>query len=85
MNKLYSIFAFTFLLNFLACLHWSFANENSDYYDYLRKEAAERICDRIDDISRSFPLALEIGSHRGHIYNIINIQFFRKKILNKYE
>lgn len=28
MNKLYSIFAFTFLLNFLACLHWSFANEN---------------------------------------------------------
>ena len=51
---------------------WSFANENSDYYDYLRKEAAERICDRIDDISRSFPLALEIGSHRGHIYNIIN-------------
>ena len=28
MKKLYSIFAFTFLLNFLACLHWSFANEN---------------------------------------------------------
>jgi hypothetical protein len=28
MKKLYSIFAFTFLLNFFACLHWSFANEN---------------------------------------------------------
>jgi hypothetical protein len=28
MKKLYSIFAFTFLLNFFAGLHWSFANEN---------------------------------------------------------
>jgi len=28
MKKLYSIFAFTFLLNFFAGRHWSFANEN---------------------------------------------------------
>lgn len=50
---------------------WTYCR-NDDYYDYLREEAASRICDRIDDISRSFPLALELGSYRSHVYNVIN-------------
>ena len=50
---------------------WAANLPNADYYDYLRKEAADRIVDRIDDISRDFPMALEIGSHRGHLYNLI--------------
>ena len=28
--------------------------------------------DRIEDISRSFSLALELGCHRGHIYELLN-------------
>lgn len=52
--------------------NWSLSIDESDYYDYLRKECAERLIDRLEDINRSFPLALEIGSHRGHLYSIIN-------------
>lgn len=44
---------------------------NNRQYDYLRKECAERLMDRLDDISRSFPKALEIGSYRGHLFDII--------------
>ena len=43
-----------------------------DYYDYLRNEITNQLADRIDDISRTFPLALEIGSHRGYFLNILN-------------
>lgn len=40
----------------------------SDYYDYLRTEAAARLVDRLDDITRKFPTALDLGCHRGHIF-----------------
>jgi NADH dehydrogenase [ubiquinone] 1 alpha subcomplex assembly factor 5 len=36
--------------------------------------AANRLVDRLDDITRKFPLALDIGCHRGHIYNAIDQQ-----------
>lgn len=45
---------------------------DGDYYDYLRRESASRIVDRIEDISRSFPTCLELGCHRGHLYDLIN-------------
>ena len=51
---------------------WSFTATESEYYDYLRKESAARLVDRIEDISRSFPLAMELGCHRGHIYELLN-------------
>lgn len=41
----------------------------SEDYDYLRKEVASRLVDRLDDITREFPLALDMGCHRGHIRN----------------
>ena len=42
-------------------------------YDYVRKEIASRLVDRLDDIIREegFPLALDIGSGPGHIYREI--------------
>lgn len=52
--------------------NWSLQIADSEYYDYLRIEAAEQLCDRLEDIKRSFPLALELGCHRGHIYNVIS-------------
>jgi hypothetical protein len=44
---------------------------DGDYYDYLRKEAAHRLIDRLRDITRTFPVALELGSHRQHVLNEI--------------
>jgi NADH dehydrogenase [ubiquinone] 1 alpha subcomplex assembly factor 5 len=46
--------------------------EDSEYYDYLRLESATRLVDRIEDISRSFPHALELGCHRGQVFDLIN-------------
>ena len=45
--------------------------DNADYYDYLRNESAENILDRLEDITRSFPRALEIGSYRGGLLKSI--------------
>jgi NADH dehydrogenase [ubiquinone] 1 alpha subcomplex assembly factor 5 len=46
--------------------------KDADYYDYLREESARQLIDRLDDITRSFPKALELGSYRGSIYNLVN-------------
>lgn len=51
---------------------WSLSIKDSDYYDYLRKESAERLCDRLEDINRAFPLTLDLGCHRGHIYKVVS-------------
>lgn len=42
-------------------------------YNYFRKEMAYRLVDRLDDIKRTegFPLALDIGSGSGQIYEAI--------------
>ncbi len=34
-------------------------------YEFLFAEAAERMADRLDDITRRFPLALDLGCHDG--------------------
>jgi SAM-dependent methyltransferase len=36
-----------------------------DGADFLIREVAERLADRLDDIRRRFPLALDLGCHRG--------------------
>ena len=36
-----------------------------DEVDYLKKAVAERIIDRLDDISRDFPHVLDVGCHTG--------------------
>jgi NADH dehydrogenase [ubiquinone] 1 alpha subcomplex assembly factor 5 len=40
-------------------------------YDYIRDEIAARLVDRLDDMKRSFPLALDLGSGCGHLYRAI--------------
>jgi len=46
---------------------------NSQDYDYIRDEVANRLVDRLDDIRQEagFPLALDIGSGAGHVYRAI--------------
>jgi SAM-dependent methyltransferase len=36
-----------------------------DAHDFLIREVAERLLDRLGDIRRSFPLALDLGCHHG--------------------
>ena len=36
-----------------------------DAYDFLFAEVAERLADRLDDITRRFPAALDLGCHDG--------------------
>lgn len=36
-------------------------------YDYLRDEVAERVADRLADITRFFPKALDIGAGKGYL------------------
>lgn len=36
-------------------------------HDFLLREVGERLLDRLDDIRRSFPLALDLGCHRGEL------------------
>jgi NADH dehydrogenase [ubiquinone] 1 alpha subcomplex assembly factor 5 len=36
-----------------------------DEYDFLFREVADRLADRLADIKRAFPMALDLGSHGG--------------------
>ena len=36
-------------------------------HDFLFREVAERLADRLDDIRRAFPLALDLGCHDGTV------------------
>jgi NADH dehydrogenase [ubiquinone] 1 alpha subcomplex assembly factor 5 len=53
---------------------WSLSRAESADYDYLRTFSAERLVDRLDDISRDFETALDFGCHRGHILKAISKQ-----------
>lgn len=52
----------------------AFRFEGGDYYDYLRKEAALRLADRLEDINRDFPHALELGAYRGDLLKVLDEQ-----------
>jgi NADH dehydrogenase [ubiquinone] 1 alpha subcomplex assembly factor 5 len=36
-------------------------------HDFLIREAADRLADRLDDVRRKFPLALDLGCHTGQL------------------
>ncbi len=38
-----------------------------DDYDFLLQEVADRLSDRLEDFSRTFPLALDLGCHTGQL------------------
>lgn len=39
--------------------------------DFLLREVADRLADRLDDIKRHFPLALDLGCHRGELGQVL--------------
>jgi len=40
-------------------------------HDFLIREAAERLADRLDDVRRKFPLALDLGCHGGQMATVL--------------
>ncbi|XP_075003808.1 arginine-hydroxylase NDUFAF5, mitochondrial isoform X2 [Calonectris borealis] len=48
--------------------------------DYLREEVGGRIADRVFDITRTFPLALDVGSGRGYIAQHLTKETIEKLI-----
>ncbi|XP_071385109.1 arginine-hydroxylase NDUFAF5, mitochondrial [Centroberyx affinis] len=46
---------------------WAASLQDSHKYDYLRDEVGSRVADRVYDIARTFPLALDIGCGKSHI------------------
>jgi len=40
-------------------------------HDFLLREVAERLADRLDDIKRRFPLALDLGCHSGQLGGVL--------------
>jgi NADH dehydrogenase [ubiquinone] 1 alpha subcomplex assembly factor 5 len=51
----------------LVRLHRSRAADRLGKHDFLIREAGERLLDRLDDIGRAFPLALDLGCHGGEL------------------
>ncbi|NWZ56005.1 NDUF5 hydroxylase, partial [Haliaeetus albicilla] len=47
--------------------NWAAVQAEPAKCDYLREEVGGRIADRVFDITRTFPLALDLGSGRGYI------------------
>ncbi|NXR21816.1 NDUF5 hydroxylase, partial [Cinclus mexicanus] len=47
--------------------NWAALQAEPTKCDYLREEVGGRIADRVFDITRTFPLALDLGSGRGYI------------------
>lgn len=48
--------------------------DESSYYNYLRHESSRRLLDRVEDITKTFPEALEIGCYDGFLYDLVNEQ-----------
>lgn len=40
-------------------------------HDFLFREVAERLADRLDDVRRKFPVALDLGCHGGEIARVL--------------
>mgnify|MGYP001766519272 CR=1 FL=1 len=40
-------------------------------HDFLLREVGERLADRLDDVRRTFPLALDLGCHTGQLARLL--------------
>uniref|UniRef100_H3CAM6 Arginine-hydroxylase NDUFAF5, mitochondrial n=1 Tax=Tetraodon nigroviridis TaxID=99883 RepID=H3CAM6_TETNG len=62
--------------------NWAAALEDGHQYDYLRAEVGSRVADRIYDVSRSFPLSLDIGCGKSHIAEHLNQDVVQRMLLS---
>nr|XP_019607608.1 PREDICTED: arginine-hydroxylase NDUFAF5, mitochondrial isoform X2 [Rhinolophus sinicus] len=52
--------------------NWAARQPETMKFDYLKDEVGSRIADRVYDIARDFPLALNVGCGRGYIAQHLN-------------
>ncbi|KAF1551293.1 Arginine-hydroxylase NDUFAF5, mitochondrial, partial [Eudyptes schlegeli] len=60
--------------------NWAALQAEPAKCDYLREEVGGRIADRVFDITRTFPLALDVGSGRGYIAQHLTKETIEKLI-----
>ncbi|XP_034053277.1 LOW QUALITY PROTEIN: arginine-hydroxylase NDUFAF5, mitochondrial-like [Gymnodraco acuticeps] len=61
--------------------NWAASLREGNQYDYLRDEVGGRVADRVYDIARTFPLALDIGGGKSHIAEHLNKEFVERLFL----
>lgn len=54
------------------CLHRARAAANFSQHDFLFREMAENLCDRLTYMKRKFPVALDIGAKTGIVAEILH-------------
>jgi SAM-dependent methyltransferase len=55
----------------LVRLHRDRAAAGLSAHDFLFREVAERLADRLDDVTRKFPRALDLGCHGGEVAAVL--------------
>uniref|UniRef100_A0A8C0GPJ6 Arginine-hydroxylase NDUFAF5, mitochondrial n=1 Tax=Chelonoidis abingdonii TaxID=106734 RepID=A0A8C0GPJ6_CHEAB len=58
--------------------NWAALQPEPAKYDYLREEVGGRVADRVFDITRTFPLALDVGCGSGYIAQYLNKETVEK-------
>jgi len=53
------------------CRHRDRAAAKLDDHDFLFAESGERLCDRLDDVYRKFPMALDLGCRTGGLSRLL--------------
>ncbi|XP_029284369.1 arginine-hydroxylase NDUFAF5, mitochondrial isoform X2 [Cottoperca gobio] len=61
--------------------NWAASLQDGHQYDYLRNEVGSRVADRVYDIARTFPLALDIGGGKSHIAEHLSKDFVERLFL----
>ncbi|XP_014878353.1 arginine-hydroxylase NDUFAF5, mitochondrial [Poecilia latipinna] len=61
--------------------NWAAVLQDGHQYDYLREEVGSRVADRVYDIARSFPLALDMGGGKSYIAEHLSKEVVQRLVL----
>ncbi|KAG9339050.1 hypothetical protein JZ751_024245 [Albula glossodonta] len=60
---------------------WAALRQDTNKYEYLKEEVGSRVADRVFDIARTFPLALDVGCGRSYIAEHLNKEIVERLFL----
>ncbi|XP_005813535.1 arginine-hydroxylase NDUFAF5, mitochondrial isoform X2 [Xiphophorus maculatus] len=61
--------------------NWAAVLKDGHQYDYLREEVGSRVADRVYDIARTFPLALDMGGGKCYIAEHLSKEVVQRLVL----
>uniref|UniRef100_A0A3B3YI48 Arginine-hydroxylase NDUFAF5, mitochondrial n=1 Tax=Poecilia mexicana TaxID=48701 RepID=A0A3B3YI48_9TELE len=61
--------------------NWAAVLQDGHQYDYLREEVGSRVADRVYDIARTFPLALDMGGGKSYIAEHLSKEVVQRLVL----